>query len=92
MMRIANDNRPSPLPNGVAPRGLNRLATAAYIGIGATLFYRLVGEAKMPKPYVAGGRTIWDRFELDDCFCGLARADCQFRDTSQNPWDVALAS
>jgi predicted DNA-binding transcriptional regulator AlpA len=47
------------------PRGLSRDAAAAYIGIGTTLFDRLVEQGVLPKPARLEGRVIWDRRRLD---------------------------
>lgn len=49
----------------VEPRGLARLAAAAYVGIGGTLFDQLVVDGRMPKPFRIGGRVLWDRRRLD---------------------------
>lgn len=49
----------------IEPRGLSRLASAAYVGIGATLFDQLVVDGRMPKPFRIGGRVLWDRHRLD---------------------------
>ena len=47
------------------PRGLSRDAAAAYVGIGTTLFDRLVENGRLPKPARLEGRVIWDRRRLD---------------------------
>jgi hypothetical protein len=47
------------------PRGLSRDGAAAYIGIGTTLFDRLVDSGMLPKPARLEGRVIWDRRRLD---------------------------
>ena len=49
----------------VAPRGLSRLAAAAYVGIGGTLFDQMVTAGKLPKPFRIEGRVLWDRVRLD---------------------------
>lgn len=51
-----------------APRGLGRSSAAAYIGVGVTLFERLVEENRMPLPRAIGGRNVWDIRELDAAF------------------------
>ncbi len=57
------------------PRGMNRLEAARYVGVGTTLFDKLVADGRMPKPRRADGRVIWDREELDRAFSALPRAD-----------------
>lgn len=59
----------------LTPRGLNREQTAAYIGIGASLFDNLVDEGLMPPPRVMGGRRVWDLHEVDQAFDQLPHAD-----------------
>jgi predicted DNA-binding transcriptional regulator AlpA len=49
----------------IEPRGLCREDAAAYMGIGATLFDRLVAAGRAPKPGRLDGRVIWDRRKLD---------------------------
>ena len=51
--------------HSIEPRGLSREAAAAYIGIGETLFDRLVDRGALPKPGRLDGRIIWDRHQLD---------------------------
>ena len=67
----------------VNPRGLRRPDAASYIGVSATLFDEMVDDGRMPKPREANSCTVWDRYELDQCFDELpvkgARQD--------NPWD-----
>ncbi|WP_028746349.1 helix-turn-helix transcriptional regulator [Rhizobium mesoamericanum] len=85
MPTAANDNR---LPHGMTPRGLCRVAAAAYVGIGGTLFDQLVARGEMPGPRKAGGRVLWDRYELDDAFDALPRdAAIAVPETTGNPWD-----
>jgi hypothetical protein len=82
-MRAANDNAPahSALPFGVAPRGLSRVAAAAWIDVGPTLFDAMVKDGRMPAPRLANSRAIWDRYEIDEAFDALPRR------ASANPWD-----
>jgi hypothetical protein len=53
------------------PRGLCREVAAAYVGVGVTLFDRMVADGRMPQPKVANGRNVWDRLALDVAFEGL---------------------
>ncbi|MBO9124820.1 MULTISPECIES: helix-turn-helix transcriptional regulator [unclassified Rhizobium] len=88
-MRAANDNR---LPNGIAPRGLCRLAAAAYVGIGGTLFDQMVARGEMPVARKAGGRVLWDRYELDEAFDALPRDGVNVAQPAGNPWDALGAA
>ena len=56
--------RPARTP--LEPRGLTCAEAAAYLGIGATLFKRLVFQGKLPPPLKLEGRRVWDRRALDD--------------------------
>ena len=69
------------LPASLAPRGLSRVQSAAYVGIGATLFDEMVKDGRMPAPKRANNKTIWDRLALDEAFAGLPSDD------DANPWD-----
>jgi len=70
--RAANSNR------SIEPRGLSRDDAAAYVGIGTTLFDRLVATGKMPKCVRLDGRILWDRRQLDRTMDGL------FEETDEN--------
>ena len=74
------------LPRSLAPRGLSRVQAAAYVGTGPTKFDEMVKDGRMPKPKRVDGRTIWDRFRLDESFEELPSED------SANPWDVTCES
>lgn len=65
------------------PRGLSREEAARYIGVGTTLFDRLVAERRMPRPIRVGKRVIWDRFKVDDAFTQLG-------ESTENAIDRAL--
>lgn len=52
----------------IVPRGLSRSQAAAYMGIGVTLFDRLVVAGTMPQPQEIGSRRVWDRQEVDRAF------------------------
>jgi excisionase family DNA binding protein len=66
------------------PRGLNREEAARYVGIGTSLFDRLVEEGRMPKPKHIGKRVVWDRLKLDAAFADLEE------DSGENSIDRAL--
>lgn len=71
------------LPPSLAPRGLSRVQSAAYVGVSPTTFDIMVGDGRMPKPKRVGTRTIWDRLGLDEAFEALS-ADGE---GAANPWD-----
>jgi predicted DNA-binding transcriptional regulator AlpA len=48
------------------PRGLSRDESAAYVGVGVTLFDRAVKDRTMPEPFRLYGRVLWDVRDLDD--------------------------
>ena len=74
------------LPPSLAPRGLSRSWSAAYIGVSPTKFDEMVGDGRMPKPKRIDGRVVWDRLGLDSAFAALP--DGSDRD---DPWgNVAL--
>ena len=73
------------LPPMLAPRGLNREASAAYIGVSPTKFDELVNDQRMPRPKRVDGRRIWDRLALDEAFSALPHdGDAGLT----KPWDV----
>jgi predicted DNA-binding transcriptional regulator AlpA len=63
------------LPQSLAPRGLSRAQSAAYIGISPTLFDELVKDGRMPQPIRLNSRVLWDRLQLDEAFAALSDAD-----------------
>lgn len=72
---------PDVLPLSLAPRGLSRVWSAAYIGVGPSLFDAMVDDGRMPRPKRINGRTVWDRVEIDFAFDALPHKD------EANPWD-----
>lgn len=69
------------LPPTLAPRGLSREEAAAYLGIGTTLFDRLVADGRMPRPKKIEGRLVWDRRRID-----LAFDDLPDNSPKADPW------
>ncbi len=69
------------LPVSCPPRGLSRVQSAIYVGVGATLFDQMVEDGRMPSPKRINSKTIWDRLALDEAFTGLPS------DEDANPWD-----
>lgn len=66
------------------PRGLSRPQAAAYVGVGPSLFDRLVAEGTMPQPFHLRGRRVWDRLRLDRAIEALQpeTADDPFADVA----------
>lgn len=65
----------------IEPRGLNRVKSAAYVGISPSLFDQMGSDGRMPQPKRINTRTVWDRRELDDCFDALPKKE------ERDPWD-----
>lgn len=82
---IFNGPYPAVLPPSLPPRGLSRVQSAAYVGVGSTKFDEMVADGRMPKPKRVDGRTIWDRLEIDESFASLPS------EATANPWDEAVA-
>ena len=72
------------LPCSLPPRGLSRVQSAAYIGVGPTKFDEMVADGRMPKPKRIDGRVVWDRLELDEAFAALPS------EADSNPWDEGV--
>ena len=73
---------PARLP--LSPRGLSRTVAAAYIGVSATTFDKLVADGSMPPPIAIRSRKVWDRLKLDAAFEDLVTASAR---TEYNEWD-----
>jgi predicted DNA-binding transcriptional regulator AlpA len=76
-------NTVSSLPLSLAPRGLSRVQSAEYIGVGVTKFDEMVVDGRMPKPKRIDGRTVWDRVLLDEAFEALDNEAV----AKKNHWD-----
>jgi hypothetical protein len=74
-----------PDPHAYPPRGMDRDASARWIGVGTTKFDEMVADGRMPKPGRADGRVVWDRYKLDAAFTDL------FDQPAQNAIDAALS-
>jgi predicted DNA-binding transcriptional regulator AlpA len=70
------------LPISCPPRGLSRVQAAAYVGVGVTLFDEMVDDGRLPKPFTANSRKLWDRLKLDAAIDALS--DSAERDN--DPW------
>lgn len=78
------------------PVGLSMEEAAAFLGVGLSLFLRMVDDGRMPRPHRADGRRIWDADEIAAAFRrlprdlpggGLAAHDGELPD----PWETARA-
>ena len=67
----ASISRRDSLPLSLPPRGLSRVEAARYVGVGPSLFDRMVGERAMPSAKRIGRRHVWDRLALDVAFSRL---------------------
>lgn len=67
-------------------RGLEEAEAAIYVGIGTTLFQKLVEGGQMPRPRLLGKRKIWDVDDLDAAFRSLPREGEHPKIRGPNPW------
>jgi hypothetical protein len=79
MTKSLSDIRPVPR------RGLSRDEAAIYVGVGATLFDRLVADGRMPAPFRIDGRKLWDVRKIDLSFDELSHQDT----VKQSSWEDA---
>jgi len=70
-MTKAHAHRACALPISLPPIGLSRDESAAYVGVGTTLFDEMVNDGRMPPPRMINGRTVWDQEELYASFKAL---------------------
>lgn len=78
--------RHSALPPTLAPRGLSREEAAAYIGVSAGHFDRLVSDRVMPPAKVLGSRRVWDREMLDRAFAAIPISGDDGGGASSDSW------
>lgn len=70
-------------------RGLSRKEAAEYVGVGVSLFDRMVKDGRMPKCKPMDGRKVWDRNQLDDALDALPNEGAKPR--PQTDWtDVGV--
>ncbi|MCZ8100599.1 MAG: hypothetical protein O9972_22150 [Burkholderiales bacterium] len=75
------------LPISCPPRGLDRIAAAAYISVSPSFFDKMVDEGAMPPAKRWRGRLIWDRIALDAAFSALPDVETSEAVVEkQNPW------
>jgi len=86
--------RPSSiLPDSLPPVGVSREQAAAFIGISAATFDRLVAAGIMPDGRVIFGRIVWDVAEVASAFRQIPhRSEPIARGVDEiaparNPWD-----
>jgi len=65
-------------------RGLHRDESAAYIGVSANTFDKMVADGRMPPAKRIDGRKVWDVRALDRSFDALPGGD---ESSQANPWD-----
>jgi hypothetical protein len=80
------------LPDTLPPIGISRQEAAAYIGVSATLFDRLVVDGLMPDARMIYGRRVWDVAEVASAFRSLPHRSESVTapNTGRNPWDDAM--
>ncbi len=74
------------LPVSLPPLGLSRAQSAAFVGVGTTLFDEMVKDGRMPPPKQINGRNVWDRRALEEAFVALPS------DEDVNPWDQEVSA
>lgn len=79
--------RQNALPSQLPPRLIGREAAAAYVCLSPTIFDKLVGEGRMPKPrQLSPHRKAWDVRELDLAIDNLPK-DGESADNADFGWD-----
>jgi predicted DNA-binding transcriptional regulator AlpA len=78
------------LPLSLPPRGLSRVEAATYIGVSPTLFDRMVGDGRMPRPKRVGERRVWDRTALDAAFADLPDEHDDQEQLAGSQWHATL--
>lgn len=76
------------LPLSLPPIGISREQSAAFVGVGVTLFDEMVADGRMPGPKYINTRAVWDVDELRLAFKALPSND----DTDNNEWDEECES
>lgn len=71
-MDASIQRRETALPVGLMPLGLNRRASATYVGVSPSVFDRMIRDGLMPKPVRVYNRCVWDRRRLDAAFGALS--------------------
>jgi predicted DNA-binding transcriptional regulator AlpA len=51
---------------------LSRVAAAVYVGVSPRTFDRMIRDGLMPRAVRIYGRTVWDRYALDEAFSALS--------------------
>ena len=71
----------------IEPRGLNRIKSACYIGIGDGLYDQMVTDGRVSKPKHINARLVWDRRKLDEAFDALPE---NAESLLERPWEDLL--
>lgn len=82
----AAPRRHSILPPSLAPIGVSREEAAAYIGVGTTLFDKLVHDGLMPAPRLLSGRRVWSVEEIESAFRVLPKDGEKAQATAGANW------
>lgn len=67
--------------------GFDEREAAAAVGIGVTLFKKMVEDGRMPRPRLINSRRVWDVDELRAAFKSMPRDGDDDDDDADNPWD-----
>lgn len=78
--------RADALPPSLAPRGLDRVMAAQYVGVSVGTFDKMVNDGRMPIPKRIDSRKVWDRIALDSAFAALPEDG----EGAPNEWDEVL--
>lgn len=66
---------------------LSRAEAAAYVGVSANTFTRMVEDKLMPRPVQVYARLLWDVRKLDMAIDALSEDDSEIGEA--NEWDDA---
>lgn len=69
------------LPRSLPPAGIDRVESAAFIGVSPSKFDEMVADGRMPRPKRIDGRVVWSVKALTSAFEALPDG------AETNPWD-----
>jgi predicted DNA-binding transcriptional regulator AlpA len=82
--------RQDALPPTLPPRLIGRAAAAAYVSVAPTTFDEMVGDGRMPRPTLLGGRRkAWDVRRLDIAIDQLPTEGGNTEDNTWSDFDAA---
>ncbi len=82
--------RQTALPQTLAPRLIDRAASAAFISVCPNTFDQMVKDGRMPKPKALSGRRIaWDVHDLDRAVNSLPVVGDTVADNTWNDGNAA---